>query len=130
MVDTLMMILGSPQVELGDLVGHEEDLPDAIPRGWSQGEGIAAEGLGQTPCLAHEVDAAAVLDLSHAIAGGVFDGRERRRIGARAGPVAAGGHGHVEGLVGPLEVVDMTPGREGLATVSEVAEATALEHWP
>ena len=77
---------------------------------------------------AHEVDAAAVLDLSHAIAGGVFDGRERRRIGARAGPVAAGGHGHVEGLVGPLEVVDMTPGREGLATVSEVAEATALEH--
>ncbi|TFH47758.1 MAG: DUF1553 domain-containing protein, partial [Lysobacterales bacterium] len=47
MVDTSVTALCLFQVEMGDFAGHEEDVPEAVGRGWPEGDGIDLEGLGQ-----------------------------------------------------------------------------------
>ena len=106
--------LASAQIELGDLLVAEVDIPQSICGGGPQGHGVPPEGLGEAEGLSLEVDLPAGLDPTDEVGGSVLDLWENLGKGALTGPIPVSGHSQVQGVVGPLEVVDAAPPVEAL----------------
>ena len=108
-------------VELRDLAACEDHLPYSVLSGWHQSDRVSGECLGQFEDLALEADAAFVLDAADLMFGRVLDGRQGLGEGTRTGSEPGSRHVQVEGLVGPLAVVDDAPAVEGPLAVPEIA---------
>jgi len=70
----------------------EIDVKVPVGRGRAQSNRIAVQGATEPNRVAMKTDLAFVLDFAHVIVGTVFEGREHRGEGARAGPIAGQGH--------------------------------------
>ena len=107
-------------IGLGDALGTEIDVKTAIGGGRAEGRRIAREGSGKSAIAVVEGYSAALLDLAYVVIGAIGDGRQGLSEGAGAGPIAADGDGHIEGFVGTLVVVDVTPAIEGILTCGQI----------
>ena len=116
-------------VELRDLAACEDHLPYSVLSGWHQSDRVSGERLGQFEDLALEADAAFVLDAADLMFGRVLDGRQGLGEGTRTGSEPGGRHVQVEGLVGPLAVVDDAPAVEGPLAVPEIAEGRTAQQF-
>lgn len=68
-----MVVLGS--VDGCDVGGTEDDVVEAVGVGWTDGDGLSLEGLGDAPASASEGDAAAVArDAPQLVVWGVVEG--------------------------------------------------------
>lgn len=94
-------------VELRDLAACEDHLPCSVVGGWHQSDRVSGECLGQFEDLAFEADAAFVLDAADLMFGRVLDGRQGLGEGTRTGSESGSRHVQVEGLMGPLAVVQL-----------------------
>ena len=92
-----------PQIDGAQALGQVEHVPAAVGGGGAEGHGVAAQGLGQPKRVALEVDPAGGLDLADLIVWAIGPGR-RVREGARAGAIAAGGHGIIQAEVDPVRL--------------------------
>ena len=116
-------------VELRDLAACEDHLPYSVLSGWHQSDRVSGECLGQFEDLALEADAAFVLDAADLMFGRVLDGRQGLGEGTRTGSEPGSRHVQVEGLVGPLAVVDDAPAVEGPLAVPEIAEGRTAQQF-
>ena len=127
-VDTFRPAVEGAEVDGCNPLGSENDVEDAIVWGWSERDGLAAEGLWDFDIAAKEADVTALLDTAHDVAGSVFEGCDGLDIVARAGLIAAGRHGKLEGFVRPLRVVDGAPAIEGALGSGQIGEGWTGQH--
>jgi hypothetical protein len=76
MGNTSGVLLGAAQVELGDSLMAEIDVPEAICGGGPEGYRVPPEGLGDPEGLPLEVDLPTGLDTADEVAGSLFNLRE------------------------------------------------------
>ncbi len=128
MVDTFSdVVVGvMSEVNPGDIVGREEDVPESVNGGGSNGDWMSAEGLSHTIGPAVYRDHALCLDLTYHIVWCILYGRQPLRERSSAKSVAAGGCGVAQGFMRPLSVVNEAPSIEGILAVRQVSEGTSL----
>ncbi len=119
--------LGVPEIEGRDPMVAEEDLQGGRVGGRPQGDGVAAEGLADVIGPVVQRDRPVALDPADQVAGGVVDRRQGLGEGAWAGPVAAGGRGEVQRLVGARQVVGIAEAVELPLAVGQVGEGAVAQ---
>ena len=103
---------GRPEIDGGQLVGHEVHGPAAVGGGRADRDRFAAQALRDPQPAALEGHPAAQPHAAALAVGPVGQGRQLGRIGAGADAIATGGDGQGQRLVGPDLVVLMPPGVE------------------
>ena len=84
---------GLPEVDGGQLVGHEVHGPAPVDRRRAEGEQLTPQALGDLEAPTLERHPAALAHPPALIVGPVGQGRQLGRIGPRPDVVATGGHG-------------------------------------
>ena len=110
---------------MGDILEAEEDIEDAIEGRGTKSDGLSVEGVSDFEGSISVPDLASELDLSDDVAWLVEDGREGFGEGTGRGLIAGGGDSQPEGVMGVLEVAEVSPMIEGLLSVGEIREVTA-----
>tara|TARA_B100001971_G_C17993503_1_gene433564 strand:- start:320 stop:625 length:306 start_codon:yes stop_codon:yes gene_type:complete len=101
-------------------MGDEEYVPEAVCGCGPDCDRHRPESFADPVGLALERDNSMVLYAPHVIVWSVFYGRQRFWERSDTDLVAAGWSGEVQGLVGPLQIVDITPGAEPALAIIEV----------
>lgn len=112
MVDGLLgssLSIGFPEVNLSQSALTEEDVEQAIGVGWPEGDRVPAESLRDTEDPALKKELSLSLYLANEVVRSVDDGRQWVGKGPGAVTVAASWHLKADTLVGPVEVVSVSP---------------------
>src|SRR5208337_1429618 len=118
-----------PEVYLANAVLAEIDLPLAIGDGGPECHCLAPEGLAHPETSVAKSYLADYRDLAHQVAGTIFSRWQPLWKAAGAVPVAAGGHCHPQGFVGPLQIIGQAPGIEAGLTVDQFPPLAVLQEF-
>jgi len=127
--EVVMLGLGGRRFEIdaAEALVTEEDLVEAVGGGRAHGHGLSGEAMAEIVGAVAPGDFAFAFDEADDVVGTVLDRREDLGPGARAGRVAGGGRGHVEGVVWTLLVVDRPPLIEDLLAVGQITQIVAAQ---
>jgi len=125
-LDPALGIVSKP--DLGNLMRAEMHRKHAILQGGPQGHRITSKGLAHAEVPILKRDLSLVLHFTHHIAGAILDRRQDRRKSPRADLIATGRHRHVQRLMRPLAVVDLTPLIEPRLHLAEVTQHQSCQH--
>jgi hypothetical protein len=115
------------EVERSDGDVSEDDVEAAVGMSGSDDDLFVDQGFGHSEASILEGDTTVGVDQPDDVGGGVIEGLNDRTEGARAGAIAIGRHGEVQGIVRSMVIMLMAPGIEGLLGLVEIGEAAALE---
>src|SRR5438067_1436338 len=118
---------GVVKVELHYVMVTEEHVEDAIVDCGTDGNGIAAATAADAHLAIVKADVAVLVDLANLGCRLIFDRRQQGRHLPGAGLVTSGRYGHSQRLVGPIEVVAISPGVELPLSLDQVTEGGPLE---
>ena len=118
-----------PEVNLANPMDHEEDVPETIGVGRPYSHRQSFEGSADFHVPALPRESALVLDPAYLVLRPILHRRQLFRKWPVTNMVATGWSGHSQGLMGPLQVVNLSPKVESLLAMLHVSEGGSSQHF-
>jgi hypothetical protein len=116
------------KVNLANLIGNEEHIPETIGAGGSYGHRESLKIAADFDISPFKREPAPVLDSAHLVLGSIRHWWQLFRKWPVPDLIAARWSSHSQGLLGPLQVVDVPPVIEGLLAMFQVFESGSTQH--